>query len=44
MNKDQKASPKKNLPQRPLKPKNPHTDGAPDDRDPKAQYEDKDES
>jgi hypothetical protein len=30
--------------QKPLKPKNPHTEGAPDDRDPNAQYEDKDES
>ena len=28
----------------PLKPKHPLTEGAPDDRDPKAQYEDKDES
>ncbi len=29
---------------RPLKPKHPHTEGAPSDRDPNAQYEDKDES
>ena len=28
----------------PLKPKNPNTKGAPDDKDPSAQYEDKDES
>jgi hypothetical protein len=28
----------------PLKPKNPHTEGAPNDNDRNAQYEDKDES
>jgi hypothetical protein len=28
----------------PLKPKNPDTKGAPNDQDPHAQYEDKDES
>ena len=28
----------------PLKPKNPDTKGAPNDQDPEAQYEDKDES
>jgi hypothetical protein len=36
-------SPKKQ-PNRPLKPKHPNTEGAPDNNDPKAQYEDKDES
>jgi hypothetical protein len=35
---------KKDLPHPPLKPKHPDTEGAPDDKDPKAQYEDKDES
>jgi hypothetical protein len=41
-----KTDPKKakETPQRPLKPKQPNTEGAPDDHDPKAQYEDKDES
>ena len=31
-------------PVQPLKPKHPNTEGAPDDKDPNAQYEDKDES
>ncbi len=44
MNKDKKYPEKKKLPHPPLKPKNPHTEGALDDRDPNAQYEDKDES
>jgi hypothetical protein len=39
---DQKT--KSTQPPKPLKPKNPHTEGAPNDRDPNAQYEDKDES
>lgn len=43
--KRQKKSPKKSGPPHPpLKPKHPHTEGALDDRDPNAQYEDKDES
>jgi hypothetical protein len=40
--KDDKA--KRNLPHLPLKPKHPHTKGAPDDHDPEAQYEAKDSS
>jgi hypothetical protein len=41
----QKKSRKKNAsPHRPLKPKHPNTEGAPNDHDPNAQYEDKDES
>jgi hypothetical protein len=44
--KNDKAKPadKKTSAPKPLKPKNPNTEGAPDDNDPKAQYEDKDES
>jgi hypothetical protein len=34
----------KQPPHPPLKPAHPHVEGAPDDNDPKAQYEDKDES
>jgi hypothetical protein len=40
---DKKKDSKKQ-PLKPLKPKNPHTEGAPDDKDRNAQYEDKDES
>ncbi len=42
-NKKQKPE-KAKQPNPPLKPKNPHTEGAPDDNDRNAQYEDKDES
>jgi len=42
--KKQNPKDKKSDNPRPLKPKHPHTEGAPDDHDPKAQYEDKDES
>ncbi len=35
---------KKKTPPAPLKPKHPDTKGAPNDKDPQAQYEDKDES
>jgi len=35
---------KKGQPHPPLKPKKPNMEGAPDDNDPHAQYEDKDES
>ncbi len=44
MPKDKKSPAKKQPPPPPLKPKRPHTEGAPDDHDPNAQYEDKDES
>jgi len=45
MNKNNKNSKKKkSLSHPPLKPNHPHTEGAPDDHDPRAQYEDKDES
>jgi hypothetical protein len=44
MNKNKKSVPTKKVSPRPLKPKHPHTEGAPNDQDPKAQYEDKDES
>jgi len=40
---DDKKKPAKK-PLRPLQPKHPNTEGAPDDKDPNAQYEDKDES
>lgn len=43
--KRREKSPKKRaLPHPPLKPGHRHTEGAPDDRDSNAQYEDKDES
>ena len=42
--KNKKEEPKKKAPPQPLKPKHPHTEGAPDDNDPNAQYENKDES
>jgi hypothetical protein len=42
--KTRKPAQKKSPPHPPLKPKHPNTEGAPDDRDPNAQYEDKDES
>jgi hypothetical protein len=35
---------KQQPPHAPLKPKNPDTKGSPDNSDPEAQYEDKDES
>ena len=43
---NKKPKPKKegNASHPPLKPKHPDTKGAPDDNDPNAQYEDKDES
>jgi hypothetical protein len=41
---DDKKKEVKKQPLKPLKPKHPHTEGAPDDKDPNAQYEDKDES
>ncbi|HEX4138890.1 MAG TPA: hypothetical protein VHY09_00965 [Candidatus Methylacidiphilales bacterium] len=44
MQKNKKQPAKKQPPHPPLKPKHPNTEGAPDDRDPHAQYEDKDES
>ncbi len=45
MNRDKKQNEKKaKAPHPPLKPKHPDTKGAPDDNDPQAQYEDKDES
>ncbi len=43
MNEDKNPKEKK-PPHPPLKPPHPDTEGAPDDRDPNAQYEDKDES
>jgi hypothetical protein len=42
--KDKPAPKPKKETQPPLKPKHPHTEGAPDNNDPKAQYENKDES
>ena len=44
MSKDKKQPKKKDQPHPPLKPSHPDTQGAPDDNDPQAQYEDKDES
>jgi len=44
MKKPEKPPKKKESQHPPLKPKQPHTEGAPDNHDPKAQYEDKDES
>ena len=44
MPKDKKSNPPKQPPHPPVKPNHPNTEGAPDDRDPNAQYEDKDES
>jgi hypothetical protein len=41
---NEKKDDKKKQPAPPLKPQHPHTEGAPDDNDPNAQYEDKDES
>jgi hypothetical protein len=41
---DKKKKDEKTSPPRELKPKHPNTEGAPDDKDPNAQYEDKDES
>ncbi len=41
---NEKKDDKKKQPNPPLKPKHPNTEGAPDDNDPNAQYEDKDES
>ena len=41
---DDKKKPTDEQPKKPLKPKHPHTEGAPDDNDRNAQYEDKDES
>jgi hypothetical protein len=43
MNNKPESKPKKQQ-RPPLKPKHPHTEGAPNDNDPKAQYENKDES
>ncbi len=42
--KSRKSGPAKKVSSRPLKPQHPLTEGAPNDQDPKAQYEDKDES
>jgi len=42
-NKD-KIKEQKKIPHPPLKPKHPLTQGAPDDKDPQAQYENKNES
>jgi hypothetical protein len=42
--KSDKPAKDKSAPQPPLKPKNPDTKGAPNDKDPEAQYEEKDES
>ncbi len=45
MSKDKKKDPKKKEAQHPpLKPNPPNTEGAPDNHDPGAQYEDKDNS
>lgn len=44
MNKNKTDARKKGTPHPPLKPKHPNTQNAPDDRDPQAQYENKDES
>jgi hypothetical protein len=41
---NKKEDEKKKAPAKELKPKNPNTEGTPDDNDPNAQYEDKDES
>jgi hypothetical protein len=41
---EKRPTDKKSPPHPPLKPKHPDTRGAPDDHDPNAQYEDKDES
>jgi hypothetical protein len=42
--KDKKQSDKKEPATKPLKPAKPNTEGAPDNKDRNAQYEDKDES
>jgi len=44
MKKEKKPSSRKSQPNPTLKPKHPDTTGAPDDNNPQAQYEDKDES
>ncbi len=44
MKNDKEKKKGKQQPHPPLKPAHPHTEGAPDDKDSKAQYEDKDES
>ncbi len=44
MENDNKNKKAEQSPKPPLKPAHPHVEGAPDDKDPNAQYEDKDES
>jgi hypothetical protein len=44
MKNDKEKKNEEKSPEKPLKPKNPNTKGAPDDKDPDSQYEHKEQS